>query len=201
MGNFPAKMHRGIRTPPFSFSYKRVSHLGKVISAQWEIARWLHQAALRKGRSDWILWQGVRSLDFTRGTYSLLLRRPSPQSWPSFFWRAPPEPRWGLSTWPEWGKEQWKQRKAQIQIPTRSTSVSSVPPVFPARVLMQRLVAEDHPGVTQSTREGQRGQHWARRNSWVLPNQSDAQDLYFESKRGSRESFPVQMDYLYAYLL
>lgn len=115
MGNFPAKMHRGIRTPPFSFSYKRVSHLGKVISAQWEIAWWLHQAALRKGRSDWILWQGVRSLDFTRGTYSLLLRRPSPQSWPSFFWRAPPEPRWGLSTWPEWGKEQWNNTRHRFR--------------------------------------------------------------------------------------
>lgn len=72
--------------------------------------------------------------------------------------RAPPEPRWGLSTWPEWGKKQCKQHKAQIQIPTRSTSVSSVPPVFPAWVLMQRLVVEDHPGgYTEHKGRSERG--------------------------------------------
>lgn len=48
----------------------------------------------------------------------------------------PEPPRWGLSTWPERDKEQCKQHEAQIQ--TQSG-------VFPAWVLMQRLVVEDHP--------------------------------------------------------
>ena len=55
-------------------------------------------------------------------------------------------------------KKQCKQHKAQIQIPTRSTSVSSVPPVFPARVLIQRLVVEDHPaGYTEHKGRSERG--------------------------------------------
>lgn len=55
-------------------------------------------------------------------------------------------------------KKQCKQHKAQIQIPTRSTSVSSVPPVFPAQVLMQRLVVEDHPGgYTEHKGRSERG--------------------------------------------
>ena len=149
-------------------------------------------------------FSGLHTGGTTTFSYSgpLLKAGPPFSGGPADKQRAPPEPRWGLSTWPEWGKKTVQTTQGTDSDTNTQHICELSPPSLPCPGPDAKAGGGGPPwrlhGAQGKVREGQ---HWTRRNSWVLPNQSDAQDLYFESKRGSRESFPVQMDYLNAYLL
>lgn len=161
----------------------------------------------QKRRSDWVQWQGLRSLDFTRAATTFCHSGPLLKAGPPISGgladkqRAPPEPRWGLSTWPEWGKTAQTTQGTDSDSNTQHICELSRPRL-PCLGPDAKAGGGGPPWrLRRAQGKVREGQHWIRRDSWVLPNQSDAQDLCFESKRGSREPFPVQMDYLNAYLL
>lgn len=151
------------------------------MKSQWG-SPWLsHQAGFRKERCNPIsLWTrtGAAAAFCYAGP---LLRQAG----------GPPElPRWGLGIWPEQDKEQYKQHTAHLWAP--------VPPAHPS--VMQRLAAKDCPGVTLSPREGQveDRQPWTRRNSWVT---LITWLIWLVFWKKQEEPFPLQMNYLSAYLL
>lgn len=78
---------RGIRTPQFSSSYKRGYHRGKVVTpserSPSDYTRQPSEKEVRLGPVTGLTLSGLHT-----GSYNLLSLRPSPQSWPSYFWRT-----------------------------------------------------------------------------------------------------------------